>query len=68
MTGAAIELTNNSNSSAGGAETPFERIRISSSRTSVSSGSSSHSDSSEEGDALRGDDGEKDNENEKVSS
>lgn len=65
MTGAAIELNNNSSNGTGGVETAFERTR-SSSRTSVSSGSSSHSDSSEEGETVR-DDVEKENENEKVS-
>lgn len=66
MTGAAIELNNNSdNNGAGGVETPFVRTTRSSSRTSVSSGSSSHSDSSEEGEVMR--DGEKETEDEKVS-
>lgn len=48
------------NSSNDGVQIPFERIR-SPSRTSVSSGSSNHSDSSEEGDTLRGDDQKKEN-------
>lgn len=64
-----MELNNNSNygssNSAGAVEVPFERIRCPS-QTSVSSGSSSHSDSSEEPDTLR-DDEEKENEKKMVS-